>query len=155
MDTVIKPAVNLLPWNCTQLIATTFSMFTCQATVRKNETACSDVIVPSSLHVWKSFTCGRHIGKHLLRRLVTKGMYGVRKHVHWCTDFTNLEIAVHASHEVAAVNYGSCCTLQNPSIADVHWRLQHELTSHVQSYKHSNFIQASLAQCWKTLVITA
>jgi len=27
------------------------------------------------------------------------------------TDFTNFAIAVHASHEVGAVNYGSCCTL--------------------------------------------
>ena len=148
MDTVIKPAVNLLPWNCTQLIATTFTMFTCQATVRKNETACSDVIVPSSLHVWKSFTCGRHIGKHLLRRLVTKGMYGVRKHVHWCTDFTNLEIAVHASHEVAAVNYGSCCTLQNPSIADVHWRFTAwvDVTcAKLQAFKfHTGFLSTML-----------
>jgi len=29
----------------------TITMFTCQATVRKNETACSDVIVPFGLHV--------------------------------------------------------------------------------------------------------
>jgi len=44
-------------------------MFTCQATVRKNETASSDIIALFGLHVWKSFTCGRHIGKHLLYRL--------------------------------------------------------------------------------------
>jgi len=27
------------------------------------------------------------------------------------TDFTNLVIAVHSSHELVAVIYGSCCTL--------------------------------------------
>jgi len=26
-------------------------------------------------------------------------------------DFTNFKIAVHASHEVGAMIYGSCCTL--------------------------------------------
>jgi len=59
----------------------------------------------------KSFTCGRRVGKHPLCRLVNKGLHGVGKHLHWYTDFTNLAIAVHASHEVGAVNYGSCCTL--------------------------------------------
>jgi len=44
-------------------------MFTCQAPVRKNETARSDVIVPFGLHVWKSFTRGRRVVKHLLCRL--------------------------------------------------------------------------------------
>jgi len=33
--------------------------------------------------VWKSFTCGRRVGKHLLCRLVKKGLYGVGKHAHW------------------------------------------------------------------------
>jgi len=53
--------------------------------VRKNETARFDVIVPFSLHVWKSFTCGKCVGKHLpvLCRLVIKGLHGVEKHVHW------------------------------------------------------------------------
>jgi len=63
----------------------TITTFTCQATLRKNETACSDVIVPFGLHlhVWKSFTCGRRVGIHLLCRLVKKGLHGVGKHVHW------------------------------------------------------------------------
>ena len=39
----------------------TITTFTCQATVRKNDTACSDVIIPFGLHVWKSFTCGRRV----------------------------------------------------------------------------------------------
>jgi len=60
-----------------------FTTFTCQATVRKNETVSSDVIVPFGLHVWKSFTCGRHVGEHLLCTLVNKGLYGVGRHVHW------------------------------------------------------------------------
>jgi len=85
--------------------------FTCQATVWKSETARFDIIVPFGLHVWKSFTYGRRIGKHVLCRLVSKGLCGIGKHVHWCPHFTNLAIAVHASHEVGAVNYGSCCTL--------------------------------------------
>ena len=61
----------------------------------------------------KSFTCGRRVGKHLLCRVVNQGLYSVELEsiVHWCTDFRNLAIAVHASHEVGAVNYGSCCTL--------------------------------------------
>jgi len=46
-----------------------YTTFTCQATVRKNETARSDVIVPFGLHVWKSFTCGRRVGRHLLCRI--------------------------------------------------------------------------------------
>ena len=33
--------------------------------------------------VWKSFTCGRRVGEHLLCRLVNKGLYGVGKHAHW------------------------------------------------------------------------
>jgi len=41
----------------------TIATFTCQATVHKNEKACSDVIVPFGLHVWKSFTCGRRVGE--------------------------------------------------------------------------------------------
>ena len=57
--------------------------FTCLATARKNETARSDVIVPFGLHVWKSFTCGRRVGKHLLCRLANKKLYGIGKHVHW------------------------------------------------------------------------
>ena len=48
----------------------------------KNETACSDIIVPFGIHVWGSFMCGRHVGKHLLCRLVNKGLNGVGKHVH-------------------------------------------------------------------------
>ena len=61
----------------------------------------------------KSFTCGRRVGKHVLCRVVNQGLYSVEleSNVHWCTDFRNLAIAVHASHEVGAVNYGSCCTL--------------------------------------------
>jgi len=59
----------------------------------------------------KSFTWGRRVGKHPLCSLVNKGLHGVGKHVHWCTDFTNLAIAVHVSHDVGAVNYGLCCTL--------------------------------------------
>ena len=59
----------------------------------------------------KSLTCGRRVGKHILCRLVNKELYGVGKHVHWCTDFTNSAIAVHASHDVGAVNYGSRCIL--------------------------------------------
>jgi len=39
--------------------------------------------VPFGLHIWKSFTCGRRVGKHLLCSLVNKGLYGVGKHVHW------------------------------------------------------------------------
>jgi len=38
----------------------TFTMFTCQATVCKNKTARSDVIVPFDLHVWKSFMWQTH-----------------------------------------------------------------------------------------------
>jgi len=85
--------------------------FTCQAMVHQNETAHSDIIVLFSLHARKSFTCGRRIGKHPLCWLANKELYGVGKHVNWCTDFTNLAIVVHASHEVGAVNYGLCCTL--------------------------------------------
>jgi len=33
--------------------------------------------------VWKSFTCGRRVGEHLLCRLVNKGLYRVGKHAHW------------------------------------------------------------------------
>jgi len=33
--------------------------------------------------VWKSFTCSRRVGEHLLCRLVNKGLYGVGKHAHW------------------------------------------------------------------------
>jgi len=51
------------------------------------------------------FTCLK-----VIRRLVNKRLYGVGKHVCWCTDFTNLAIAVHASNELGVVNYG-CCTL--------------------------------------------
>jgi len=40
----------------------TITTFTCQATVRKNEAACSDVIAPFGLHAWKWFTCGRRVG---------------------------------------------------------------------------------------------
>jgi len=46
-----------------------------------------------------------------------------------------LEVVVHASHWRCMKN-GSCCTRWNPSIADVHWLLQHALMSHVQSYWH-------------------
>jgi len=52
------------------------------------------------------FTC-----LQVIRRLVNKGLYGVGKHVCWCTDFTNSAIAVHAFQELGAVTYGSCCTL--------------------------------------------
>jgi len=61
----------------------TITTFTCQAAVQKNETACSDVIVLFGLHIWKSFTCGRRVSKHLLCRLVSKRLYGVGKHGHW------------------------------------------------------------------------
>jgi len=53
------------------------------------------------------------LGKHQRQRcrLVSKGLYGVGKHVYWCTDFTIVAIAVHASHEVGhAVQNASCCT---------------------------------------------
>jgi len=91
----------------------TFTTFTCQATVGKYETARSDVIVRFGLHVWKRFKqmYGRRVAKHLLCRLVNKGLYGAGKYVYWCTDFINLAIAVHACHELGAMNYGSCCTL--------------------------------------------
>jgi len=50
--------------------------------VGKNKTARFEVIiVPFGLHIWKSFTCGRCVGKHLLGRLVNKGLYRVGKHV--------------------------------------------------------------------------
>ena len=67
--------------------------------------------VPFGLHVWKSLKCGRRVAKRVLCRLVNKGLYGIGQHVYWCADFTNLAIAVYASHEIGAVYYGSCCTL--------------------------------------------
>jgi len=89
-----------------------FTTFTCQATVCKNETASSDVIVPFGLHAWKSFTYGRRVGEHLLCRPASD------QRAEWSckactliTDFLIVATAVHASHEVGAVNYGSCCTL--------------------------------------------
>jgi len=46
--------------------------------------------------------CGRRVAKYLLCRckLVSKGLYGVERHVHWRTDLKTVAIAVHASHEV-------------------------------------------------------
>jgi len=84
--------------------------FTCQATVCKNETPVLTSL-HHSIYTSESDSCGRCVGKHLLCRLVNKGLYGVGKHVHWLQIFTNLAIAIHASHEVGAGNYRSCCTL--------------------------------------------
>jgi len=134
-----------------------FTTFTCQAAVRKNETARSDVIVAFGLHVWKSFACGRRVGQHLLCtacRPVNKGLHGVGKQVGY-TDYR--------FHE-----FGNCCSCLLWSWCRELWIMLHTVESihsrrvltftacvdvacRLQSYKHTNFTQVSLAQCWKTL----
>jgi len=79
-------------------------------------------------------------------------IYCVRLWTKGCTELESMHTD-YRFHEV-----GNCCSCLswswcrelkivlhtvNPSIADVHWRLQHALMSHVDGYKHTNFTQVS------------
>jgi len=126
-------------------------MFTCQATVHKNETTRSNVIVPFNLHVWKSFMCGRHIGKHLLCRLVTKGLHGVGKHVQmyrfhefgnrcsclswsWCCELWIMLHPVKYIHSRCALTFTACVDVT---------------CAKLQAYKfHTGFVSTMLKNIW-------
>jgi len=82
--------------------------------------------------VWKSFTSSRGVGEHLMCRLVNKGLYGVGKHAHWLQISRIWQLLFMPVMKLVLELWIVLHSVKDPSIADVHWRLQHALMSHVQ-----------------------
>jgi len=118
--------INVQAYNATQH---TFTTFTCQATVRINETACSDVIVRFGLHVWKSFAGWWTKGCMELESMYADVQISrIRQLLSMPLMNLMLSIMDHAAH--CKIHPLQTCT----DICSMSWSL-----SHVQSYRQTNF----------------